>query len=218
MACTFIGLIWISSQARLQSASDKTVSVGWSQAGATVTYEYIIYTDQDNYIEKDAQLFEPYVESYKEIYYNDDYSSNQDLDWQIVNYKGPGSVSGRHAISVPANNTPDDRDMNYDVKQDESGKTYAGYCRQAGLDTCYLYTGDASSGIASLYSDKPVASDVSVGYEVTSMTSGDVWHGYVELKKGSTGPVEQSEGHNVDIVYDNYASPEYDDTYYYSVV
>lgn len=79
-------------------------------------------------------------------------------------------------------------------------------------------SGDASSGIASLYSDKPVASDVSVGYEVTSMTSGDVWYGYVELKKGSTGPVENSEGHNVDIVYDSYASPEYDDTYYYSVV
>lgn len=151
-------------------------------------------------------------------YYNGNYSSNQDLDWQIVNYKGPGSVSGRHAISVPANNTPDDHDMNYDVKQDESGKTYAGYCRQTGLDTCYLYTGDASSGIASLYSDKPVASDVSVGYEVTSMTSGDVWYDYVELKKGSTGPVEKSEGHNVDIVYDNYAIPEYDDTYYYSVV
>ena len=202
----------------IQSASGKTVSVDWSQAGVTITYEYYIYTDQDNYIEKDAQLFEPYVESYKEIYYNGDYSSNQDLDWQIVNYKGPGSVSGRHAISVPANNTPDDRDMNYDVKQDESGKTYAGYCSQAGLDTCYLYIGDASSGIASLHSDKPVASDVSVGYKVTSMTSGDVWHGYVELKKGSKGPVEKSEGHNVDIVYDNYATPEYDDTYYYSVV
>ena len=200
------------------SASGKKVSVDWSQAGATVTYTYIIYTDKDSYIDKDAQLFEPHVESYKEIYYNGDYSSNQDLDWQIVNYKGPGSVSGRHAISVPANNTPDDRDMNYDVKQDESGETYAGYCRQAGLDTCYLYTGDASSGIASLYSDKPVASDVSVGYEVTSMTSGDVWYGYVKLKKGSTGPVENSEGHNVDIVYDNYASPEYDNTYYYSVV
>ena len=202
----------------IQSASGKTISVDWSQAGATVTYEYYIYTDQDNYIDKGAQLFEPYVESYKEIYYNGDYSSNQDLDWQIVNYKGPGSVSGRHAISVPANNTPDERDMDYDVKQDESGKTCVGYCCQEGLDTCYLYTGDASSGSATLHSDKPVASDVSVGYEVTSMTSGDVWYGYVELKKGTTGPVENSEGHNVDIVYDNYAVPEYDDTYYYSVV
>lgn len=194
------------------------MSVSWSQSEAKITYEYYIYTDTDNYISKDAQLFEPYVESYKEIYYNGNYSDNQDLDWQIVNCKGPDSVSGRHAISVPANNTADEHDMHYDVKQDESGKTYAGYCVQYGLDTCYLYTGDASSGIASLYSDKPVASDVSVGYEVTSMTTGDVWHGYVKLKKGSTGPVEQSEGHNVDIVYDNYATPEYDDTYYYSVV
>ena len=50
MVCTFIGLIWIFSQARtwkfsqarLQSASGKKVSVDWSQAGATITYEYVI--------------------------------------------------------------------------------------------------------------------------------------------------------------------------------
>mgnify|MGYP006868241570 CR=1 FL=1 len=34
--------IWISSQARIQSASGKKVSVDWSQARATITYEYVI--------------------------------------------------------------------------------------------------------------------------------------------------------------------------------
>ena len=71
------GSIWISSQARIQSASGKKVSVDWSQAGATITYKYVIEPNAAT-IGVNYMLF-----AYKYEYINGSHHNTTKTGWSL---------------------------------------------------------------------------------------------------------------------------------------